>query len=137
MKKLRWLGAGGVAGLALALAFAGSATAGHAIASYQSARLDVSGPTKLGANGTTTIHVVLASTDDPTAKATIYTPRGYSASLSAPSGTQVGTVDAKVIAADLAGATLPVTGTIVVTDSSAVVTVSGAQVPITTLATQC
>ena len=76
MKKLRWLGAGGVAGLALALAFAGSATAGHAIASYQSARLDVSGPTKLGANGTTTIHVVLASTDDPTAKATIFLVQG-------------------------------------------------------------
>jgi len=137
MKKLRWLGAGGAAGLALALALVGSATAGPAIASYQSAKLDVSGPTKLGARGTTTIHVAIASTDDPTARATIYAPKGYSAALSTPSGTQVGTVDAKVVADDLAGATLPVTGTIVVSDASAVLTVSGAQVPITTLATQC
>ena len=38
MKKLRWLGAGGAAGLALALALVGSATAGPAIASYQSAK---------------------------------------------------------------------------------------------------
>jgi hypothetical protein len=137
MKKLRWLGAGGAAGLVLALAFVGSATAGHAIASYQSATLDVSGPTKLGGRGTTTIHVSVAPTDDPTAKATIYVPKGYATALSAPSGTQVGTVDAKVVAADLAGAVLPVTGTITVTDASAVLTVSGAQVPITTLATQC
>jgi hypothetical protein len=138
MKKLRWLGAGGAAGLALALAFVGSASAGHAIASYQSATLDVSGSsTKLGGKGTTSIHVAIAATDDATAKASIYAPRGYTYSLSAASGTQVGTVDVKVVAADLSGATLPVTGTIVVADSSAMVTVNGTQVPITTLATQC
>jgi len=138
MKKLRWLVAAGVAGLALAIVFAGSASAGHAIASYQSATLDVTGTkTTLGATGTTIIHVAVAGTDDATAKATIYAPKGYGATLSAPSGTQIGTVDAKVISADLSGATLPVTGTIAVTDASAVVTVSGAQIPITTLATQC
>jgi len=138
MKKLSVLGAAGASGLALALALAGSATAGHAIASYQSAKLDVSSSsTRLGGKGTVSIHVSVAATDDATASATIYVPKGYSAALSAPSGTQVGTVNAKVAAADLAGAILPVTGTITAVDSSAMVTVSGAQIPITTLATQC
>ena len=76
MKKLRWLGA---AWLVLALALVGSASGSRAIASYQSAELDVSGPTKLGASGTTTIHVAIASTDDPTAKLTFFAPAGTGA----------------------------------------------------------
>jgi hypothetical protein len=134
MKKLRWLGGGAAV---LALAFAGAGLAGHAIASYRSAKLDVAGSTKLGGRGTTSIHVQLASTDDPTAKATIYVPASYSASLSAATGTQVGTVDAKVVAGDLANAVLPVTGTVTVADASTVLSVAGAPVPITALATQC
>jgi hypothetical protein len=50
--------------------------------------------------------------DQATAKATIYTPNGYSTDISQPAGTKLGTVKALVIAKGLGGIPLNLTGTI-------------------------
>jgi hypothetical protein len=89
-----------------------AAGAGSRSLTYTSAKIEVRGPAKLGATGFHEIHVILRPTDDPTVKVVIYAPAGYRANLSAASGSQVGTVSAKVQTADLGGATLPLSGVV-------------------------
>lgn len=78
---------------AIALAFAGSA-----LAAYTPHIVIAHTPLTVGGGGTTDLTVAFDQNDDPTAKATIYVPQGYSAALGAAAGTQVGTVDASVLA---------------------------------------
>lgn len=57
------------------------------------------------------IGVVVGAADDPTAKTSIYVPNGYGVATVAP-GTTLGTVTATAAAADLGGAVLPLTGSL-------------------------
>lgn len=90
--------------VAACAALAALALAGTALAAYTSPKLAASvqgGGMRIGA--------VVANTDDPTARAAIYIPNGYT--LSAPAaGAKLGTVTATAAAADLGGAILPLTG---------------------------
>jgi hypothetical protein len=80
------------------------ALAGSALAAYSSARLVVATQGK-GLR----IGVSVANGDDPTARAAIYVPNGYT--LGSPTGgAKLGTVTATAAAADLGGAVLPLTG---------------------------
>src|SRR5438874_8248651 len=92
------------AAVAACAALAALALAGTALAAYTSPKLVASvqgGGMRIGA--------VVANTDDPTARAAIYIPNGYT--LSAPAaGAKLGTVTATAAAADLGGAILPLTG---------------------------
>ncbi|MBA3844469.1 MAG: hypothetical protein H0X39_17940 [Actinobacteria bacterium] len=88
------------------LAFAGSA-----LAAYTTPKLVVSSltPQATGSGGAVRIGAVVANTDDPTARVTIYVPTGYQ--LGTPAvGTKLGDVTATAAAADLGGAILPLTG---------------------------
>ncbi len=95
--------------LALA-AFASLAFASGAFASF-APKLVVStaSPQAAGGGGPTRLGVLVANTDDPTAKVSIYIPTGYQ--LGSPAaGTKLGDVTATAAAADLGGAVLPLTG---------------------------
>lgn len=70
-------------------------------------------PPTLNSNGATSIRVAVPRDDDPLFRAVIYAPTGYTAVLAQPAGTQVGTVEAQVqVREPIAGAVLPLTGTI-------------------------
>ena len=98
MTKTRRLAVSACAAVA-ALAFSGTA-----LASYTSPKIVAS----VQGSGMR-IGAVVANTDDPTARAAIYIPNGYT--LSSPAaGTKLGTVTATAAAADLGGAILPLTG---------------------------
>jgi hypothetical protein len=105
----------------LALAIAGSALAAY------TPRLVVShAQMRTQGGGATTITVRTSTTDDSTAKATIYVPQGYTGVFSAPVGTQVGTVSARVQATAISNDTvLPLTGVIQAADP-ANATIAGA-----------
>ena len=78
---------------AVALAFTGSALAAY------TPHLTISHtPLALGGGGTTDVTVTFDQSDDATAKATIYVPQGYTGTLGAAAGTQLGTIDASIIA---------------------------------------
>ncbi len=95
------------------------AVAGQALASYQP-RLQIKQSTyRETATPSVTIKVSQADADDPTAKITIYSSIGYTATLGQAPGTRIGTVNAKVIATDLANAKLTLTGPVVVADPAA------------------
>jgi hypothetical protein len=81
---------------AAALAFAGSALAAY------TPHLTVSHtPLTLSGGGTTDITVSFDQADDATAKATIYVPQGYTGTLGAAAGTQLGTIDASILASQI------------------------------------
>jgi hypothetical protein len=84
-------------------------SAGSAPAAF-SPKLLVKGAT----GGGTDFRVSVGATDDPTARFQLYTPLGTTATFTAAPGTSVGTVTAHAQAADLGGAVLPLTGTVVV-----------------------
>ena len=78
---------------AAVLAFAGSALAAY------TPHLTVSHtPLTLSGGGTTDLTVSFDQADDATAKVTIYVPQGYTGTLGASAGTQLGTIDASIIA---------------------------------------
>jgi hypothetical protein len=84
-----------------------------------------------------TIDYSQAATDDPTAKLTFYIPIGYALGA-ATTGATIGTVAAGGTAADLGGAALPLTGTVVVRDAATGTYLSSGQpVPISAAAMQC
>ncbi|HVU77777.1 MAG TPA: hypothetical protein VHC67_09365 [Gaiellaceae bacterium] len=85
------------------LAFAGTALATYA------PKLVVSSTGGAGLGGPTRIGVVVGTSDDPTARTTIYVPTGYTVATPSP-GTDLGKVTATASAADLGGAVLPLTG---------------------------
>jgi hypothetical protein len=78
---------------ALTLAFAGSALAAY------TPHLAISHtPLTLAGGGTTDLTVSFDQADDATAKVTIYVPQGYTGTLGVSPGTQLGTIDASIIA---------------------------------------
>ena len=107
-------------------------TAGTALAAYTSPSLRVTDE-----RTAVTIRYSVSATDDPTAKLTFYIPTGYSASLSQPAGTTLGTVTAQGTAADLGGALLPLTGTVQARAANGTYLSGTTQVPIAAAATQC
>ncbi|PWU17792.1 MAG: hypothetical protein C5B48_15510, partial [Candidatus Rokuibacteriota bacterium] len=118
-----------------ALVISGSAST--APTGLRSAKLNITTQPGSGATGPVTIEVSQAGTDDPLAHITIYTGLGYTASLTATSGTQIGVATAKVQSADLGNATVPVAGTVQARDASGTYVSGGTQVPLATAATAC
>ena len=78
---------------ALSLAFAGSA-----LAAYTPHLAITHTPLTLAGGGSTDLTVSFDQADDATAKATIYVPQGYTGTLGVSPGTQLGTIDASIIA---------------------------------------
>src|SRR5205085_3685 len=79
---------------ALSLAFAGSA-----LAAYTPHLSITHTPLTLAGGGTTDLTVAVDQADDATAKVTIYVPQGYTGTLGASAGSQLGTLDARQRAA--------------------------------------
>jgi hypothetical protein len=96
------------------------ATAGSAFAAFAPS-LTVSGSTTGGA----TVDARVGAADDPTARVTIYVPNGYTATPANP-GTRLGDVKATAQAADLGGATLPLTGDLLAVDPAQFATAQAA-----------
>ena len=81
----------------------------------------------------TSFRLTVPRDDDALFKASFYVPAGYTATLGQAPGTQLGTVAAQVLVREpIAGAVLPLTGTVVVTDQA---TVGAAVTPCTGTAT--
>lgn len=118
--------------LGLVGAFALSA-AGTALAAYTPRLLVTDAKPAAGL----TINYTQAASDDPTAKLTFYAPSEYSATLTQPAGTTIGTVRASGTAADLGGAVLPLTGNVQVRAANGTYLSGSTQVPIAAAATQC
>jgi hypothetical protein len=99
---------------ATALGFAGSALAAY------TPRITVSHtPLTIAGGGTTDLTISFDQADDATAKATIYVPQGYAGTLGAAAGTQLGTIDASIIASQISPTQpLPLKGTIQADDPS-------------------
>jgi hypothetical protein len=119
-----------VAGAALAVA-------GPAMAGIPSAKLNIRTPAGLGATGPITFEVSQSATDDALAKATIYTGLGYTANLTAASGSTIGVVTAQVQAADLGNQTLPLAGTVQAADAATTVSLAGQTVPLSAAGAVC
>lgn len=97
--------------------------AGSALAAFTPTIAIRHAPPTLNSSGATSIRVAVPRDDDPLFKATIYAPPGYTAVLSQASGTQVGTVEAQVqVREPIAGAVLPLTGTITAANPAAYTT---------------
>ena len=99
---------------AAALVFSGSALAAY------TPHITVShSPLALGAGGSTDLTVAFDQNDDATAKVTIYVPQGYTGTLGAAPGAQVGTIDASILASAISPTQpLPLKGTIQADDPS-------------------
>ncbi len=123
-----------VLGRLLLVAFGVLSGAGAALAAYTSPQLGVYDGKPVAS---VTINFSQAATDDPTAKLTFYTPKGYAATLTQPAGQTIGTVTAQGTAADLGGALLPLTGTVQVRAAGSTYLAGTTQVPIAATATQC
>jgi hypothetical protein len=106
---------------AVALVFAGVALAAYSPTLTVSASVSDSGQA-------TDISFSQTQADDPTARVTIFAPAGFSATLTQAVGTQIGTLDGHVFAAELA-AEVPVSGAISVADPTSAA--------LMTSATQC
>ena len=78
---------------ALSLAFAGSA-----LAAYTPHLAITHTPLTLAGGGSTDLTISFDQADDATAKVTIYVPQGYTGTLGVSPGTQLGTIDASIIA---------------------------------------
>ena len=126
-KTIRMLLLGLVGALALT-------STGTALAAYNSPQLRVT-----DAGTSLAIRYSVSATDDPTAKLTFYAPTGYTAALNAAAGTTLGTVTAQGTATDLAGALLPLTGTVQARAATGTFTSApGSQpTPLAAAATQC
>jgi hypothetical protein len=97
----------------------GLVTAGSALAAFVPTLSIGTQPPTVGSAGTTSIRVVVPRDDDALARAQIFVPAGYTASLTQPAGAQVGTVAAQVqVREPIAGAVLPITGVIQVADAA-------------------
>jgi hypothetical protein len=98
--------------VAIALTFAGSALAAytpHVTVSHT--------PLTISGGGTTDLTIAVGQDEDATAKVTIYVPQGYTGTLGAAAGTQLGTVDASILAKLISPTqALPIKGTIEAAD---------------------
>jgi hypothetical protein len=117
--------------LVLALgAVVGLMLAGDALAAYKPVlAASTNGPK-------TTVRVVGSPSDAGSARILILVPKGFTARLGN-DGQTIGSAAAKATAADLGGATLPLTGIIQARAGSKTFSVSGAAVPLSTAAKQC
>lgn len=100
--------------------------AGVALAAYGPTLTVSAGVTDSG-TPTTDIAFFQTNSDDPTARAVILAPLGFTATLSQTPGTQIGTLDGSVFAGDLGGAIVPVDGTVVVGDPTNATLMGAAQ----------
>ncbi len=105
-------------GIALAAALAAAAVpalVAAKTAAYTAPTLKVS-----YAGSSTSITASASPSEDATAVATIFVPTGTTLTTNQAPGTQIGSVNAQVVALDLGGALLPLTGPIVVAPPGAV-----------------
>jgi hypothetical protein len=99
-----------------ALAFAGGALAAFTPTMSVSAK-----PSGAGASGVSSIRVTVPRDDDALARIQIFAPLGYTATFGQATAATVGSVTAQVLVREpIAGAVLPITGTIQVADPAAV-----------------
>ena len=97
---------------ALSLAFAGSA-----LAAYTPHLAITHTPLTLAGGGATDLTISFDQADDATAKVTIYVPQGYTGTLGQAAGTQLGTIDASIIASAISPTQpLPLKGVITADD---------------------
>src|SRR4051794_6920631 len=122
--------------IAAAVGVASMALSGPAFAAF-TPKLVVTQSARPGAASTLSLDGALAAPDDPAAKVPISAPVGYRAAPPATLSSQIGTVQAQAVAADLAGATLPLNGTVAVADPNGSVTLAGATTPIAAIAQAC
>ena len=99
-------------------------------------RLDVSVPNGLNASGRVMVHFAVGPTDDTTARLVAYSPLRFTVNGGAP-GSIIGTTEARVRAADLGGAIVPVPGEIEVRAPTGTALVGGVPIPLSQLALQC
>lgn len=111
----------------------GLALAGPALASY-APKLIVSADQN-GAVKSLTINFTQGSADDPSAQLKFYVPAGTTATLGQAAGSTLGTLTAQAAAADLGGATLPLSGFVQAADGSTAV--GGATPTVNDAATVC
>jgi len=109
-------------------------SAGTAFAAYTTPKLVVNDAKPLGS---LTINYTQSASDDPSAKLHFFAAQEYQANVTRPAGTTIGTVTAQGTAADLAGAELPLTGTVQVRAANGTYLSGTTQVPIAAAATQC
>jgi hypothetical protein len=96
--------------------------AGGAVAAFTPALAIGHQPPTPGSTGTTSIRVTVARDDDAVARASFYVPLGYSATLNQAAGAELGTATAQILVQEpIAGAVLPLNGTISVADPAALV----------------
>jgi hypothetical protein len=116
----------------LAVVAAGAFTA-PAWASYAPKLAVTSDP-----SGTTTLSFSQSTTDDSTAAMTFYVPSDFLATLGGRAeGDSLGTAVAKVIATDLGGSTLSLSGSVTQARSTTTVSVAGATTPLSDLGARC
>jgi hypothetical protein len=125
--------------LIAAVACAAIISIGPAQGAFSSAtKLIVQTQPGLGATGPTTVDLQVAATDDPLARAVIFVPKGYTMTLTAASGTQIGTATATVRAGDLANAVIGLKGaTVQARSATGTYTVVGTTIPIAAAAVAC
>jgi hypothetical protein len=93
---------------------AGLALAAPAMAKYNPSLIIEQTSYKLRAAPVVDVFIHIDADADPTAKLTIFSPPGYTASLTAAPGTKIGSVVARVKAKALGGALLPLSGDVLV-----------------------
>jgi hypothetical protein len=96
--------------------------AGNALAAFAPSLGIRHQPATTGAASATTVRVAVPRDDDALARGSIYVPPGYTATLNQAVGAQVGTASAQILVREpIAGAVLPVEGTMTVADPNALV----------------
>ena len=103
-------------------ALLGLVFAGSALAAFTPALAIGHQPPTLGSTGTTSIRMTVPRDDDALARAAIYVAPGYSIATGQAAGTSLGTATAQILVREpIAGAVLPLTGTLAVADPAALV----------------
>ena len=103
-------------------ALLGLAFAGSALAAFTPTLAIGHQPPTLGSTGTTSIRMTVPRDDDALARAAIYVAPGYSITTGQAAGTSLGTATAQILVREpIAGAVLPLTGTLAVADPAALV----------------
>jgi hypothetical protein len=94
--------------------FLGLAFAAPAFSAYDPSLIMEQSSYKVGAATTADVFIAISPDADPTAQLRIFSPAGYTASLTAAPGTKIGTVVARVKAKALGGALLTLAGDVLV-----------------------
>jgi hypothetical protein len=100
----------------------GLVTAACALAAFTPALAIGHQPPTLGSTGPTAIRLTVPRDDDALARAQIYVAPGYTLTVNQAVGTSLGTATAQILVQEpIAGAVLPLTGTLTVADPAALV----------------